>query len=252
MFAERDPAASMRPHRRRLWLASTANVLLWAMRRPDLAPPEIGGLVRISARRAKVATGSAHPRRPKFALGRARCGAAWLQPGGAGGWQRPQWHALETPPGAGRCPLAPGSQTTGPGPGGPHAWPRPRASRAARGRLPLAYYRASARTLGLAAADAPGRLAEEVESGGTPCCAPSSAAGRAGRGARVTARPADLAISRLWARGPLGRAARTRATWTSCAPARGRVRRRGWRGCVRPAKPRSQRRGTGCGAARPG
>src|SRR3954453_6261586 len=76
LFADRTSAATMRANQLRLWFASMAYVLLGAWRRIGLAHTglaaatcgtirlkllNIGALVRISARRVKVAMASACP-----------------------------------------------------------------------------------------------------------------------------------------------------------------------------------------------
>jgi hypothetical protein len=92
LFAGRASAATMRANQLRLWFAAVAYVLLCALRRIGLAHTQfaeatcgtlrlalllkIGGLVRISVRRIKVAMASAHPHRPEFALAHARLSAA--------------------------------------------------------------------------------------------------------------------------------------------------------------------------------
>jgi Transposase DDE domain group 1 len=83
LFADRTSAATMRANQLRLWFASMAYVLLCALRRIGLAHTQfaqatcgtirlkllkIGALVRVSARRIKVAMASACPSQHEFAL----------------------------------------------------------------------------------------------------------------------------------------------------------------------------------------
>ena len=87
LFADRTSTATMRANQRRLWFASMAYVLLCALRRIGLAHSQfaeatcgtirlkllkIGALVRVSARRIKVAMASACAWRDAFALAQAR------------------------------------------------------------------------------------------------------------------------------------------------------------------------------------
>jgi hypothetical protein len=93
LFADRTSAATMRANQLRLWFASTAYVLLCALRRIGLAHTQfakatcgtirlallkIGALVRISVRRIKVAMASGCPYQREYALahGRLRRAAA--------------------------------------------------------------------------------------------------------------------------------------------------------------------------------
>ena len=86
LFADRTSAATMRANQLRLWFASMAYALLCALRRIGLAHTQfaqatcgsirlkllkIGALVRVSARRIKVAMASACPSRHEFALAHA-------------------------------------------------------------------------------------------------------------------------------------------------------------------------------------
>jgi hypothetical protein len=83
LFADRTSAATMRANQLRLWFASTAYVLLCALRRIGLAYTQfaeatcgtirlkllkLGALVRVSVRRIKVAMASACPYRNAFGL----------------------------------------------------------------------------------------------------------------------------------------------------------------------------------------
>jgi len=87
LFADRTSAATMRANQLRLWFASMAYVLLCALRRIGLAHTglaaatcgtirlkllKIGALVRISARRVKVAMASACPGAAEWRLAQAR------------------------------------------------------------------------------------------------------------------------------------------------------------------------------------
>ena len=87
LFADRTSAATMRANQLRLWFASTAYVLLCALRRIGLAHTQfaeatcgtirlkllkIGALVRISVRRIKLAMASACPWQDEFALAHLR------------------------------------------------------------------------------------------------------------------------------------------------------------------------------------
>jgi DDE family transposase len=87
LFADRTSAATMRANQLRLWFASMAYVLLCALRRIGLAHTglaaatcgtirlkllKIGALVRISARRVKVAMASACPAASEWRLAHAR------------------------------------------------------------------------------------------------------------------------------------------------------------------------------------
>ena len=95
LFADRTSAATMRANQLRLWFASMAYVLLCALRRIGLAPTgleaatcgtirlkllKIGALVRISARRVKVAMASACPAASEWRLAHARLIAARASP----------------------------------------------------------------------------------------------------------------------------------------------------------------------------
>lgn len=83
LFADRTSAATMRANQLRLWFASMAYVLIWALRRIALAHTQfaratcgtiglkllkIGGQVRTSVRRVKLAMASCHPNQADFAL----------------------------------------------------------------------------------------------------------------------------------------------------------------------------------------
>ena len=87
LFADRTSTATMRANQLRLWFASMAYVLLCALRRIGLAHTQfaqatcgtirlrllkLGGLVRISVRRIKVAMASACPFQHEFSLAHAR------------------------------------------------------------------------------------------------------------------------------------------------------------------------------------
>jgi hypothetical protein len=87
LCADRTSAATMRANQLRLWFASMAYVLLCALRRIGLAHTQfaaatcgtlrlkllkLGALVRIRARRIKVAMASACPWQDEFALAHAR------------------------------------------------------------------------------------------------------------------------------------------------------------------------------------
>jgi hypothetical protein len=87
LFADRTSAATMRANQLRLWFASTAYVLLCALRRIGLAYTQfaeatcgtirlkllkLGALVRVSVRRIKVAMASACPYRNAFGLAYVR------------------------------------------------------------------------------------------------------------------------------------------------------------------------------------
>jgi hypothetical protein len=87
LFADRTSAATMRANQLRLWFASMAYVLLCALRRIGLSHTalasatcgtirlkllKIGALVRISARRVKVAMASACPAASEWRLAHAR------------------------------------------------------------------------------------------------------------------------------------------------------------------------------------
>src|SRR5215203_773142 len=87
LFADRTSAASMRANQLRLWFASMAYVLLCALRRIGLSHTalaaatcgtirlkllKIGALVRLSARRVKVAMASACPAASEWRLAHAR------------------------------------------------------------------------------------------------------------------------------------------------------------------------------------
>jgi Transposase DDE domain group 1 len=91
LFADRTSAATMRANQLRLWFASMAYVLLCALRRIGLARTQfaaatcgairlkllkIGALVRVSARRVKVAMASACPYQHEFGLAHALLGKA--------------------------------------------------------------------------------------------------------------------------------------------------------------------------------
>src|SRR4051794_32957675 len=95
LFADRTSAATMRANQLRLWFASMAYVLLCALRRIGLAHTalaaaacgtirlkllKIGALVRISARRVKVAMASACPAADERRLAHARLIAARASP----------------------------------------------------------------------------------------------------------------------------------------------------------------------------
>jgi hypothetical protein len=95
LFADRTSAATMRANQLRLWFASMAYVLLCALRRIGLAHTalaaatcgtirlkllKIGALVRISARRVKVAMASACPAANEWRLAHARLIAARAPP----------------------------------------------------------------------------------------------------------------------------------------------------------------------------
>ena len=95
LVADRTSAATMRANQLRLWFASMAYVLLCALRRIGLAPTgleaatcgtirlkllKIGALVRISARRVKVAMASACPAASEWRLAHARLIAARASP----------------------------------------------------------------------------------------------------------------------------------------------------------------------------
>jgi hypothetical protein len=86
LFADRTSAATMRANQLRLWFASTAYVLLCALRRIGLAHTQfasatcgtirlkllkIGALVRVSVRRVKIAMASACPWQYEFGLAHA-------------------------------------------------------------------------------------------------------------------------------------------------------------------------------------
>jgi hypothetical protein len=87
LFADRTSTATMRANQLRLWFASMAYVLLCALRRIGLAHTQfaaatcgairlkllkIGALVKISARRVKVAFASACPAAAEWRLAAAR------------------------------------------------------------------------------------------------------------------------------------------------------------------------------------
>src|SRR3954452_591436 len=87
LFADRTSAATMRANQLRLWFAAMAYVLLCALRRIGLSHTalavatcgtirlkllKIGALVRISARRVKVAMASACPAASEWRLAHAR------------------------------------------------------------------------------------------------------------------------------------------------------------------------------------
>jgi hypothetical protein len=87
LFADRTSAATMRANQLRLWFASTAYVLLCALRRIGLAHTQfaeatcgtirlkllkVGALVRRSVRRVVIAMASAYPHQTEFALAHAR------------------------------------------------------------------------------------------------------------------------------------------------------------------------------------
>src|SRR5215207_9235291 len=91
LFAGRASAATMRANQLRLWFASMAYVLLYALRRIGLAHTQfaeatcgiiriallkVGALVRLSVRRIRIAMASAHPHQAEFALAHARLAAA--------------------------------------------------------------------------------------------------------------------------------------------------------------------------------
>jgi hypothetical protein len=93
LFADRTAAATMCAHQLRLWFASMAYVLLCALRRIGLAhtqfaaatcgtirlkPLKIGALVKISARRVKIAFASACPSAAEWRLAAARLAHARL------------------------------------------------------------------------------------------------------------------------------------------------------------------------------
>jgi hypothetical protein len=87
LFADRTSAATMRANQLRLWFASMAYVLICALRRIGLAHTQfaaatcgtirlkllkLGALVKISARRVKVAFASACPSANEWRLAAAR------------------------------------------------------------------------------------------------------------------------------------------------------------------------------------
>ena len=87
LSADRTSAATMRANQLRVWFAAMAYVLLCALRRIGLVHTQfaqatcgtirlkllkLGALVRISARRIKVAMASACPWQYEFALAQAR------------------------------------------------------------------------------------------------------------------------------------------------------------------------------------
>ena len=87
LFADRTSTATMRANQLRLWFASMAYVLLCALRRIGLAHTQlaaatcgtirlkllkIGALVKISARRVKIAFASACPAAAEWRLAAAR------------------------------------------------------------------------------------------------------------------------------------------------------------------------------------
>lgn len=91
LFADRTSAATMRANQLRLWLASTACVLLCALRRIGLKHTQfadatcgtirlrllkIGALVRLGCRRIKLAMASAFPCQAEYALAHLRLAAA--------------------------------------------------------------------------------------------------------------------------------------------------------------------------------
>ncbi len=91
LFADRTSTATMRANQLRLWFASMAYVLIAALRRIGLAHTElahatcgtirlkllkIGALVRISARRIKIAMASAAPAANAWRLAASRIHAA--------------------------------------------------------------------------------------------------------------------------------------------------------------------------------
>jgi hypothetical protein len=91
LFADRTSAKTMRANQLRLWFASTAYVLLCALRRIALRHTQfadatcgtirlkllkIGALVRVSVRRIKIAMASACPYHNEFALAHLRLTAA--------------------------------------------------------------------------------------------------------------------------------------------------------------------------------
>jgi hypothetical protein len=95
LFADRTSAATMRANQLRLWFAAMAYVLLCALRRIGLAHTalaaatcgtirlkllKIGALVRISARRVKVAMASGCPAASEWRLAHARLIAARASP----------------------------------------------------------------------------------------------------------------------------------------------------------------------------
>src|SRR3954469_14034995 len=95
LFADRTSAATMRANQLRLWFAAMGYVLLCALRRIGLAHTglaaatcgtirlkllKIGALVRISARRVKVAMASACPAADEWRLAHARLIAARAPP----------------------------------------------------------------------------------------------------------------------------------------------------------------------------
>ena len=91
LFADRTSTATMRANQLRLWFASMAYALLCALRRIGLQKTQfararwgtirlkllrIGGLVRTSVRRIKVAMASAYPWREEWAIAHALLSAA--------------------------------------------------------------------------------------------------------------------------------------------------------------------------------
>ena len=87
LFADRTSTATMRGNQLRLWFASMAYVLLCALRRIGLAHTpfanatcgtirlkllKLGALIKISARRVRIAFASACPSAPGMALGRRK------------------------------------------------------------------------------------------------------------------------------------------------------------------------------------
>jgi len=95
LFADRTSAATMRANQLRLWFASMADALLCALRRIGLAHTQlasatcgtirlkllkIGALVKISARRVKIAFASASPSAHEWRLAAARLAHARASP----------------------------------------------------------------------------------------------------------------------------------------------------------------------------
>ena len=95
LFADRTSTATMRANQLRLWFASMAYALLCAMRRIGLAHTpfasatchtirlkllKLGALVKISARRVRIAFASACPNAPEWRLAAARLARARASP----------------------------------------------------------------------------------------------------------------------------------------------------------------------------
>ncbi len=91
LFADRTSAATMRANQLRLWFASSAYVLLCALRRIALKPTQfakancatirlkllkIGALVRVSVRRIKLAKASSFSHQREYRIAHARLAAA--------------------------------------------------------------------------------------------------------------------------------------------------------------------------------